>query len=331
MTELAVHDTAIPGLLVVDLDVRGDNRGWFKENWQRAKMTALGLPDFGPVQNNVSFNAAAGVTRGIHAEPWDKLVSVATGRIFGAWVDLRPGAPSESVVTLEIGPDTAVFVPRGVGNAFQTLEDGTAYSYLVNDHWSPAAKDSYTFVNLADETLAIDWPIPLDQGRAVRGRPRSPAARRGGPDAAEGDPGRRCRRPARAGAPGRPAGRGGCRPGRARPRPTRHRSPPSTSRPTGWWSTRPPTPRSTPPRPPRGAERPGRRTSPGLARAGRGRPRAPVHAGARVARTTSSTAPPRCTARTSRSRRWGSTARPRPPATPWWRRCPGTTSSGPAG
>jgi dTDP-4-dehydrorhamnose 3,5-epimerase len=62
-----------------------------------------------------------------------------------------------------MGPETAVYVPRGVGNAFQTLEDETAYSYLVNDHWSPVAKDSYTFVNLADEILAIDWPIPLDQ------------------------------------------------------------------------------------------------------------------------------------------------------------------------
>ncbi len=163
MSDLAVHGTAIPGLLVIDLDVRGDNRGWFKENWQRAKLTALGLPDFGPVQNNVSFNAAAGVTRGVHAEPWDKLVSVATGRIFGAWVDLRPGESFGTVVTHTLGPDTAVFVPRGVGNAFQTLEPGTAYSYLVNDHWSLAAKDSYTFVNLADETLAIDWPIPLDR------------------------------------------------------------------------------------------------------------------------------------------------------------------------
>ena len=65
--------------------------------------------------------------------------------------------------TVEMGPETAIFVPRGVGNAFQTLAEQTAYSYLVNDHWSPAAKDSYTFVNLADETLAINWPIPLEQ------------------------------------------------------------------------------------------------------------------------------------------------------------------------
>ena len=161
MTDLAVHTTDIPGLLVLDLPVHGDNRGWFKENWQRAKMTALGLPDFAPVQQNVSFNDEVGVTRGVHAEPWDKYVSVATGRIFGAWVDLREGPTHGQVVTCELGPERAVFVPRGVGNAYQTLEPATAYSYLVNDHWSPAAKEKYTFVNLADPTLSIAWPIDL--------------------------------------------------------------------------------------------------------------------------------------------------------------------------
>ena len=153
----------IPGLLVVDLPVHGDNRGWFKENWQREKMLATGLPDFGPVQNNVSFNATTGTTRGIHAEPWDKYVSVATGRIFGAWVDLREGPGFGAVFTAELDPSRAVFVPRGVGNAFQTLEDATAYSYLVNDHWSADAQAEYTFLNLADETAAIPWPIPLDR------------------------------------------------------------------------------------------------------------------------------------------------------------------------
>ena len=163
MPGLAITQTPIPGLLVISLDIRGDNRGWFKENWQRQKMVDLGLPDFEPVQNNMSFNNRAGATRGIHAEPWDKLVSLATGRIFGAWVDLRRGEGFGRCFTTEMGPETAVFVPRGVGNAFQTLVEQTAYSYLVNDHWNPAAKESYTFVNLADETLAIKWPIPLDQ------------------------------------------------------------------------------------------------------------------------------------------------------------------------
>ena len=154
-------DTPIPGLVVFDLPVHGDSRGWFKENWQREKMTEAGLPDFGPVQNNVSFNDKAGTTRGIHAEPWDKFVSVATGRIFGAWVDLREGPTFGAVFTTEIDRSKAIFVPSGVGNSYQTLEPDTAYTYLVNDHWSPTAE--YAFLNLADETIAISWPVPLEE------------------------------------------------------------------------------------------------------------------------------------------------------------------------
>ncbi|AMG84122.1 MULTISPECIES: bifunctional dTDP-4-dehydrorhamnose 3,5-epimerase family protein/NAD(P)-dependent oxidoreductase [Microbacterium] len=154
-------ETPIPGLVVFELPVHGDSRGWFKENWQREKMVALGLEDFGPVQNNISFNDAVGTTRGIHAEPWDKWVSVATGRIFGAWVDLREGPTFGAVYTTELDPSRAIFVPRGVGNSYQTLETDTAYTYLVNDHWSPDA--SYSFLNLADETAAIAWPIPLSE------------------------------------------------------------------------------------------------------------------------------------------------------------------------
>lgn len=161
--QLSVHETPIPGLIVLNLPVHGDARGWFKENWQREKMTAAGidLPNFGPVQNNISFNDGIGTTRGIHAEPWDKYVSVATGRIFGAWVDLREGETFGAVFTVELDPSVAIFVPRGVGNSYQTLEPDTAYTYLVNDHWSPDA--TYTFLNLADETAAIQWPIALDE------------------------------------------------------------------------------------------------------------------------------------------------------------------------
>ena len=158
---LGITTTPIPGFLRIDLTVHGDNRGWFKENWQREKMVALGLPDFQPVQNNISFNDEVGVTRGIHAEPWDKFVSVATGRVFGAWVDLREGPSFGTVYTTIIDPGVAVFVPKGVGNSYQTLEPNTAYTYLVNDHWSPDAR--YTFLNLADETAAVDWPIPLER------------------------------------------------------------------------------------------------------------------------------------------------------------------------
>lgn len=172
-SSLHAKTTPIPGLTVWELPVHRDNRGWFKENWHREKMRAAGLPDFKPVQNNVSFNGAVGTTRGIHAEPWDKFISVASGRVFGAWVDLRDGPTFGATFATELDPSKAVFVPRGVGNAFQTLEPNTVYAYLVNDHYSPDA--TYTSVNLADQAIAIRWPIRLEDAELSvkdRGHPR---------------------------------------------------------------------------------------------------------------------------------------------------------------
>lgn len=161
MAELAVQPTDIPGFFVIDLALHGDNRGWFKENYQKAKMESLGLPSFEVVQNNFSYNEEVGVTRGLHAEPWEKYISVANGRVFGAWVDLRQGAGFGRTFSLELTPDKAVFVPRGVANGYQTLEPKVTYTYLVNHHWSPDAK--YAAVNLFDEHLGINWPIAKDQ------------------------------------------------------------------------------------------------------------------------------------------------------------------------
>lgn len=155
--DLAVRQTVIPGFYEIDLTVHGDSRGWFKENYQRQKLEALGLPHFEIVQNNFSYNAEKGVTRGLHAEPWEKFISIGYGRVFGAWVDLRKGDSFGTVLTMELTPDKAVFVPRGVANGYQSLEENTVYAYLVNEHWSPESK--YTFVNLFDPELAIAWPI----------------------------------------------------------------------------------------------------------------------------------------------------------------------------
>jgi dTDP-4-dehydrorhamnose reductase/dTDP-4-dehydrorhamnose 3,5-epimerase len=172
---LSGTETPIPGLTVWELPVHGDNRGWFKENWQRSKMMAAGMPDFGPVQHNVSFNDAVGTTRGIHAEPWDKFVSVAAGRVHGAWVDLRRGPTFGTVFTAELDPSRAVFVPRGVGNSFQTLEPSTVFTYLVNDHYSPDV--SYPCVHPGDPALAIDWPVPLDRAElSAKDRTAAPLA-----------------------------------------------------------------------------------------------------------------------------------------------------------
>ncbi len=159
--ELKVTATPIPGLFEVDLPVHGDNRGWFKENYQKAKMEALGLPAFEIVQNNFSYNVEKGVTRGLHAEPWEKFISVANGSVFCAWVDVRKGSTFGVTHTMEINPGRAVFVPRGVANGYQTLEENIVYTYLVNAHWSPDTR--YTMVNAFDPAVGINWPIPKDQ------------------------------------------------------------------------------------------------------------------------------------------------------------------------
>jgi dTDP-4-dehydrorhamnose 3,5-epimerase len=134
MADVTISKTRIPDLLHIDLTVHGDNRGWFKENYQAAKLREAGFPDFEPVQNNFSFNAEVGVTRGIHAEPWEKYISLATGRCFAAIVDLRPGDSFGTLETFELTPGNAIFVPRDCGNSFQTLEPNVVYTYLVNAH-----------------------------------------------------------------------------------------------------------------------------------------------------------------------------------------------------
>lgn len=159
--ELIVTESPIPGLFVVKMPVHGDNRGWFKENYQKEKMEALGLPAFDVVQNNFSYNVEKGVTRGLHAEPWEKFISVANGAVFGAWVDLRKGYSYGKTFSVEINPGTAVFVPRGVANGYQTLHENVTYTYLVNAHWSADAK--YTFVNAFDPEVGIEWPLGKDQ------------------------------------------------------------------------------------------------------------------------------------------------------------------------
>lgn len=161
LTVRAVEE--IPGMFIVDLVLHGDERGWFKENYQQAKMEALGLPHFAAVQNNISFNAERGVTRGLHAEPWDKYVSMAYGKAFGVWVDLRAGDNFGQVFTHELSPEIAIFIPKGVANGYQTLQENSTYSYLVTDHWS--ADGQYVSIDLFDPDINIQWPV--SKGQAI--------------------------------------------------------------------------------------------------------------------------------------------------------------------
>jgi len=163
-TEYTGRTTDIPGLLIFDVTSVGDDRGYFQEKYQKAKLVEAGLPEgFNVVQNSISYNKEAGVIRGFHAEPWDKYISVVTGKVFSAYVDLRAGDGFGKVVSVEITPNVAVFLPQGVANSFQTLEPDTYYLYSVNSHWSADNYDKYSFVNLADPTLNVKWPITLDQ------------------------------------------------------------------------------------------------------------------------------------------------------------------------
>lgn len=153
--------SSIPGMIEFDIPVHGDNRGWFKENFQKEKMMPLGFPESffsaDKLQNNVSLSRH-GVLRGLHAEPWDKYISVAdNGRVLGAWVDLRDGTSFGNVYQTVIDASKGIYVPRGVANGFQVLSDTVSYSYLVNDYWALKLKPKYAFVNYADPALGITW------------------------------------------------------------------------------------------------------------------------------------------------------------------------------
>ena len=162
-TEFTSRQTDIPGLIIFDVTSIGDERGWFQEKYQKAKLVEAGMPDsFDVVQTNVSYNKEAGVIRGFHAEPWDKYISVASGKVFCAFVDLRDLDSFGKVVTVELSNNKAVFLPSGVANGFQTLSE-TIYMYSVNDHWSQENYDKYTFVNLGDPYIGVKWPIPLEE------------------------------------------------------------------------------------------------------------------------------------------------------------------------
>lgn len=162
MSELTVRRCAIGGLYEIRLVVHRDDRGSFREAYQREKLVALGLPDLGPVQWNISENTDRGTLRGIHAEPWDKYIHMIAGEAFAAIVDVRRDSPTyKQVETFTLNQENAIFVSRGLGNSYQVTSDGGVYGYLVNEHWSPDAQ--YTLISFRDPELAIAWPLPIDE------------------------------------------------------------------------------------------------------------------------------------------------------------------------
>jgi dTDP-4-dehydrorhamnose 3,5-epimerase len=161
---LAVETTEIDGLWVIELDVRDDPEragASFREAFQAEKMTALGLPEFHPVQFNVS-ESPLGTLRGFHAEPWEKFIHVVRGTAFSAIADIRPDSPTfKKVWSGELGSHNAIFLTRGLANSFQAVSDLVIYTYLTSAHWQAGLH--YPAVRWDDPELAVAWPITDDR------------------------------------------------------------------------------------------------------------------------------------------------------------------------
>jgi dTDP-4-dehydrorhamnose 3,5-epimerase len=161
-----VHQTKFDGMLIFDLNVFDDNRGRFTEVWQTEAMQEMGLPDVNPKQLGVS-RSKKGAIRAIHAEPYDKIISPLTGKIFCAMVDLRENSETFGQVdSFELTPTQMLFIPSGVGNGFQAIsEEDVMYCYCTAGVWSAekAYSGKYIAINYADPDLDIQWPLHDDR------------------------------------------------------------------------------------------------------------------------------------------------------------------------
>jgi dTDP-4-dehydrorhamnose 3,5-epimerase len=160
-----VETTAIEGLLVVRWPTHADDRGFFRQTWQRPELAqALGHE---PVfrQGNHS-RSVPGVLRGFHAEPWNKLIQVVRGRALCAFLDIRPDQPTfGQAVTMHLGDpggphdaqQVSIWVPSGVANGFCVYGDEPAdYVYAVTATWEPG---NYPAVAWNDPDASVDWPV----------------------------------------------------------------------------------------------------------------------------------------------------------------------------
>jgi dTDP-4-dehydrorhamnose 3,5-epimerase len=155
--------TPLHGAFVVELDLLGDERGWFARTYDEAVFAQHGLEPVG-VQCNSSFNAARDTLRGMHfqADPHGeaKLVRCVRGAIWDCGVDLRRGAPTYLAwhgVELSAGNRRGLYLPVGLAHGFQTLTDDCEVQYLMGHPYVPEAARG---VRWDDPAFGIDWPAP---------------------------------------------------------------------------------------------------------------------------------------------------------------------------
>jgi len=153
--------TEIPGLLILEPRVFGDERGFFFESYnRRAFRDATGEdPDF--VQDNHS-RSARNVLRGLHyqvRQPQGKLVRVVAGEVWDVAVDLRRSSPTFGRwvgVTLSAANRRMLWVPVGFAHGFVVVSDGAEFLYKTTDYYAPEHERSLLW---NDPALAIPWPL----------------------------------------------------------------------------------------------------------------------------------------------------------------------------
>ena len=158
---MQVIETQLPGVLILEPKVFGDDRGFFMETYNTRvfeELTGCAKPF---VQDNHS-RSAKGVLRGLHyqiKQPQDKLVRVVSGEIYDIAVDIRRGSPHFGKwvgVSLSAENKRQLWVPVGFAHGFVVTSDIAEVIYKVTDYWAPAHERS---IRWDDPGLAIPWPI----------------------------------------------------------------------------------------------------------------------------------------------------------------------------
>ena len=168
--------TAIPGPIIIEPAVFGDDRGFFMESWNATKFRDAGL-DLAFVQDNHS-RSSKGVLRGLHFQnhnPQGKLVRVAVGAVWDVAVDVRRSSPYFGKwvgIELSAANKRMFWVPPGFAHGFLTLEDGTDFLYKCTELYDPASEHSLLWNDLA---IGIDLPLdgiePKLSGKDIAGKP----------------------------------------------------------------------------------------------------------------------------------------------------------------
>jgi dTDP-4-dehydrorhamnose 3,5-epimerase len=163
----SVYKTAIDGLFYIPHKYNPDDRGFYSELARTPEIDELTGNIFTPKQFNQS-RSNTNVIRGIHAEDWNKLVSVTNGACFCALVDLRKNSPtfgkSETLLlgTTQESLRGSIFISKGIGNSFCVVEGPADYIYAVDAIWAERDTSNDVSINLFDPDINIQWPIQKD-------------------------------------------------------------------------------------------------------------------------------------------------------------------------